>query len=103
MNQNPGRQGDRPLSLNRVHQRTPSVSTPPSTPGFDSPGNPLAPGTQRKQFQGGYEKTPRAPSFKPFALNNPGTPRQKAFDLSSPTSLKSMVTLDPYQWNALAL
>ncbi|KAJ7831849.1 hypothetical protein B0H14DRAFT_2592415 [Mycena olivaceomarginata] len=49
------------------------------------------------------EKTPRAPSFKPFALNNPGTPRQKAFDLSSPTSMKSMVTLDPYQWNALAL
>jgi hypothetical protein len=63
----------------------------------------LAPGSQRKQFQGGYEKTPRAPSFRPFALNNPGTPRQKAFDLSSSTKLESIPTLDPSQWNEIAL
>ncbi|KAF8174363.1 hypothetical protein K438DRAFT_1489764, partial [Mycena galopus ATCC 62051] len=88
------------------HRRTPSlpnlVDTPQGSP-LDSPSNPLGPGKPKKQFRNGYEMTPRQPSFKPFALNNPGTPRQKPFDLSNPRRLSPGVTLDPSQWNALAL
>ncbi|KAJ7193581.1 hypothetical protein B0H12DRAFT_1171096 [Mycena haematopus] len=99
MDSNSNRQGKWPLFQDQGHRRTPSLpnptgtpqpqttaSTAPSTLSLNSPGNPLAPGKQRKQFQGGYEKSPKIPSYQPFSLNNPGTPRRKAFNLSSTTS-----------------
>ncbi|KAF8214487.1 hypothetical protein K438DRAFT_1749598 [Mycena galopus ATCC 62051] len=96
-----------PLARDHSHRRTPSlpnsVGTPHNSSAFDSPSNPLAPTKQKKQYQNGYETTPRALSFKPYALNNIGTPHRKAFDLSNTTRLKSLPTLDPSQWNALAL
>ncbi|KAJ7624217.1 ATP-dependent DNA helicase [Mycena polygramma] len=58
--------------------------------------------THRKQYRNGYEQTPKTPSYQPYALNNPGAPRQRAFDISVPTPLLPIPTLDPSQWNALA-
>lgn len=70
---------------------------------FESPGNPLAPIKHRKQLRNGYEQSPKTPSYKPYSLNNPGTPRQKAFDISNPIGLQSIPALDPEQWNILAI
>ncbi|KAJ7741732.1 P-loop containing nucleoside triphosphate hydrolase protein [Mycena metata] len=97
----------------RVHNN--SSTTPTQTPlrktrpqlaleetNFESPGNPLAPIKHRKQYRNGYEQTPKTPSFRPFALNNPGTPNQRAFDLSKPVRLKPIPALDPSEWNILA-
>ncbi|KAJ7243186.1 P-loop containing nucleoside triphosphate hydrolase protein [Mycena haematopus] len=116
MDSNSNRQGKWPLFQDQGHRRTPSLpnptgtpqpqttaSTAPSTLSLNSPGNPLAPGKQRKQFQGGYEKSPKIPSYRPFSLNNPGTPRRKAFNLSSTTSLRPLPSLDPSEWATLAL
>lgn len=86
-----------------------SVSTPISTPlrastgTLDSPGNPLAPAQSQKQYRSGYEVKPKALAFKPYALNNPGTPTQAAFDLSKQDPLQSVVALDPEQWSKLAV
>ncbi|KAJ7681169.1 hypothetical protein B0H17DRAFT_847457, partial [Mycena rosella] len=68
-----------------------------------SPGNPVGPTKPRKQHRNGYEATPKTPSFHPFALNNIGAPRQKAFDLSNPAPLGPIPALDPSEWNKLAL
>ncbi|KAJ7750919.1 ATP-dependent DNA helicase [Mycena maculata] len=46
---------------------------------------------------------PKTPSYRPFSLNNPGSSRQKAFNLSKPTPLSSIPALDPTEWNTLAL
>ncbi|KAJ7064234.1 P-loop containing nucleoside triphosphate hydrolase protein [Mycena amicta] len=70
---------------------------------LESPGNPLAPLKHRKQHRNGYEQTPKTPSFRPFALNNPGAPNQRAFELSKTTCLTAIPALDPSQWNQLAL
>jgi hypothetical protein len=70
---------------------------------FESPGNPLTPIKHRKQFRNGYEQSPKTPSYCPYSLNNPGTPRQRAFDLSKSASLKSIPALDPSEWNELAI
>ncbi|KAJ7213111.1 ATP-dependent DNA helicase [Mycena pura] len=70
---------------------------------IDSPGNPLAPIKHRKQLRNGYEQSPKTPSYRPYSLNNPGTPRQKAFNISNPAGLQSIPALDPEQWNNLAV
>ncbi|KAJ7684986.1 ATP-dependent DNA helicase [Mycena polygramma] len=70
---------------------------------LDSPSNPLAPTKHRKQYRNGYEQTPKTPSFRPYSLNNPGAPRQRAFEISVPTPLLPIPTLDPSEWNKLAL
>ncbi|KAJ7810637.1 P-loop containing nucleoside triphosphate hydrolase protein [Mycena olivaceomarginata] len=86
-----------------------SVSTPVSTPlhtstsTLNSPGNPLAPVLSQKQYRGGYEGKPKALTFKPYALNNPGTPTQAAFDLSKEDPIQSIDALDPEQWSKLAV
>ncbi|KAJ7689902.1 P-loop containing nucleoside triphosphate hydrolase protein [Mycena rosella] len=93
--------------------------TPPRTPGaqtplrkssaatmgqnFESPGNPVAPAKARKLHRNGYEVTPQTPLFRPFALNNTGATRQKAFDITNPTPLEPIPTLDPSEWKELAL
>ncbi|KAJ7026700.1 P-loop containing nucleoside triphosphate hydrolase protein, partial [Mycena alexandri] len=69
---------------------------------FDSPSNPLAPIKHRKQHRNGYEQTPKTPSFRPFALNNPGTPNQRAFELSKMSRLEAIPALDPSEWTTLA-
>ncbi|KAJ7156077.1 ATP-dependent DNA helicase [Mycena crocata] len=94
-----------------VHDRYNAIpaATPMRTPDsiahnrFDSPGNPLAPLKTRKLHRNGYEYTAKTPSYVPFALNNPGTPRQQAFNISKTVPLKPMLALDPSQWNDLAV
>ncbi|KAJ7356530.1 ATP-dependent DNA helicase [Mycena albidolilacea] len=106
MNQNSGRRGGWPLSLDTGHRRTlslPNLAQVLASTVLDSPGNPLAPRKPKKQFLNGYEKTARTPGYKPYSLNNPGTPRQTAFDISSSTPLKPVLALDPSQWNELAI
>ncbi|KAJ7758634.1 hypothetical protein B0H16DRAFT_1662312 [Mycena metata] len=76
-----------PLRRN-IHRREPSDT-------FESPSNPLAPTKHKKQHRNGYEQSPQTPSFLPFSLNNPGAPRQRAFDLSKQTRLEP-------EWNSLA-
>jgi hypothetical protein len=70
---------------------------------IESPSNPLAPVHSQKQYRSGYEIKPKAPSFKPYALNNPGTPTQAAFDLSQKALLKSVLALDPDEWRKIAV
>ncbi|KAJ7827099.1 ATP-dependent DNA helicase [Mycena leptocephala] len=77
------------------------ITDPPTV--FNSPGNPLAPIKHQKRYRNGYEQTPKTPSYRPYSLNNPGAPRQSAFDISNKTHLQSIATLDPSQWNALAI
>lgn len=88
---------------------TPILSTPrtPLTPvtrqgGFIGSPNPLAPATTRKIHRNGYEQKPKTPSYRPFALNNPGQSRQRAFAISKDTSLPVLDALDPSEWNDLA-
>ncbi|KAJ7891139.1 P-loop containing nucleoside triphosphate hydrolase protein [Mycena leptocephala] len=56
----------------------------------DSPSNHLAPVHSQKQYRSGYEVKPKAPSFKPYALNNPAP-------------LQSVLTLDPDEWRKIAV
>ncbi|KAJ7854784.1 ATP-dependent DNA helicase [Mycena leptocephala] len=77
------------------------IADPPTV--FNSPGNPLAPIKHQKRYRNGYEQTPKTPSYRPYSLNNPGAPRQSAFDISNKTHLQSIAALDPSQWNALAI
>ncbi|KAJ7815189.1 hypothetical protein B0H14DRAFT_3149195 [Mycena olivaceomarginata] len=88
-----------------VGSRGNTISTPlrTSTSTLDSPGNPLAPVLSQKQYRGGYEVKPKALTFKPYALNNPGTPTQAAFDLSKEGPLQTIDALDPEQWSKLAV
>ncbi|KAJ7798440.1 hypothetical protein B0H14DRAFT_2906652 [Mycena olivaceomarginata] len=101
----PARQHARSTSVSTSR----SVSTPVSTPlrasqsTLDSPGNPLAPVQSQKQYRGGYEVKAKALSFKPYALNNPGTPTQAAFNLSKQDPLQSVVALDPEEWSKIAI
>ena len=83
--------------------RTPRTSLHKRTDSVGSNGSPLPPTHHRKQMRNGYEQTPKIPSYQPFALNNPGTPRQRAFDISSPDALAPLASLDPSEWNTLAL
>ncbi|KAJ7234124.1 hypothetical protein C8J57DRAFT_1249503 [Mycena rebaudengoi] len=82
--------------------RTPRTTVTKYPDVLDSPGNPLAPVKIRKQHRNGYEQTPKTPSFQPFALNNPGAPRQRAFDISNTTRLEPIPALDPWEWNKIA-
>ncbi|KAJ7622684.1 hypothetical protein B0H17DRAFT_1151639 [Mycena rosella] len=70
---------------------------------FESPGSPVAPAKARKLHRNGYEATPQTPSLRPFALNNTSAPRRKAFDITNPTPLDPIPTLDPSEWKELAL
>ncbi|KAJ7590021.1 hypothetical protein C8J56DRAFT_1163738 [Mycena floridula] len=54
-------------------------------------------------LRNGYEAATPAPSFKPYALNNPGFPRQSAFAFDGETSrVKPLGPLDDEEWNLLA-
>ncbi|KAJ6523317.1 hypothetical protein B0H19DRAFT_1215090 [Mycena capillaripes] len=55
------------------------------------------------RYRSGYEVTPKATPYKSYALNNPGTPTQTAFDLSQKKSLNYTTALDPYEWNQVAV
>ncbi|KAJ7211426.1 P-loop containing nucleoside triphosphate hydrolase protein [Mycena rebaudengoi] len=96
----------------RIHDRDMStprrvLRTPLATINHRSPlnGSPSQSGNQqaKKQHRNGYVQAPRTPSYSPFSLNNPGTPRQKAFAISNPDRLESIDALDPEQWNDIAL
>ncbi|KAJ7348528.1 hypothetical protein DFH08DRAFT_808262 [Mycena albidolilacea] len=73
-----------------------------STSTLDFPGNPLAPVLSQKQHRGDYEVKPKALTFKPYALNNPGTPSQAAFGLSKEDPIQSTDVLDLEQWSESA-
>ncbi|KAJ7257348.1 ATP-dependent DNA helicase [Mycena rebaudengoi] len=57
----------------------------------------------RKLHRNGYETQAKTPSYTPFSLNNLGYRHQKAFSMSNPAFLNSCLTLDPYEWTALAV
>ncbi|KAJ7824411.1 P-loop containing nucleoside triphosphate hydrolase protein, partial [Mycena olivaceomarginata] len=101
----PARQHVRSTSVSTSKSVSTPISTPlrTSTSTLDSPGNPLAPVLSQKQYRGGYEVKPKALTFKPYALNNPGTPTQAAFDLSKEGPLQSIDALDPEQWSKLGV
>jgi ATP-dependent helicase YprA (DUF1998 family) len=76
-------------------------STPNSI--FGSPRTPLSSVMNRKLHRNGYETQAKTPSYTPFSLNNLGYRHQKAFSMSNPAFLNSCLTLDPYEWTALAV
>jgi hypothetical protein len=106
-NWSPARQHVRSTSVSTSKSVSTPVSTPlrtsTSTSTLNSPGNPLAPVLSQKQYRGGYEVKPKALTFKPYALNNPGTPTQAAFNLSKQDPIQSIDALDPEQWSKLAV
>ncbi|KAJ7017264.1 hypothetical protein C8F04DRAFT_1200793 [Mycena alexandri] len=67
------------------------------------PRTPLSAVPNRKLHRNGYETAPKTPSYIPFALNNIGHPRQKAFTVDKPELLRTCPTLDPSEWTALAI
>ncbi|KAJ6545289.1 P-loop containing nucleoside triphosphate hydrolase protein [Mycena capillaripes] len=77
----------------------------PSTPiGITHfPRTPLSSIHNRKIHRNGYETAPKTPSFIPFALNNLGHPRQKAFTIDKPDLLRTCPALDPSEWTSLAV
>ncbi|KAJ7794724.1 hypothetical protein B0H14DRAFT_3114787 [Mycena olivaceomarginata] len=106
-NWSPARQHVRSTSVSTSKSVSTPVSTPlrtsTSTSTLNSPGNPLAPVLSQKQYRGGYEVKPKALTFKPYALNNPGTLTQAAFNLSKEDPIQSIDALDPEQWSKLAV
>ncbi|KAJ7652375.1 P-loop containing nucleoside triphosphate hydrolase protein, partial [Mycena polygramma] len=56
-----------------------------------------------KIHRNGYETAPKTPSYIPFALNNVGHPRQKAFTIDKPDLLRTCPALDPTEWTSLAV
>ncbi|KAJ7881545.1 P-loop containing nucleoside triphosphate hydrolase protein [Mycena olivaceomarginata] len=88
-----------PISAPSTPLRTPNEG--PSVQ--NSPGNPLAFVPGHRRYRSGYEVQPKATPYKPYALNNPGTPTQGAFNLSKETSLEAINALDPWQYTELAV
>ncbi|KAJ7213699.1 P-loop containing nucleoside triphosphate hydrolase protein [Mycena rebaudengoi] len=90
-----------PLTPIRTRAQLHELSDTPSTL-FGSPRTPLSSLTNRKLHRNGFETAPKTPSYTPFALNNPGYARQKAFTISNPMPLAPCPALDPYELTALA-
>ncbi|KAF8128812.1 P-loop containing nucleoside triphosphate hydrolase protein [Mycena galopus ATCC 62051] len=67
------------------------------------PRTPLVSIHNKKIHRNGYETAPKTPSYIPFALQNVGHPRQKAFTINKPDSLTPCLALDRSEWTALAI
>jgi hypothetical protein len=82
-----------------------ALNSLPNTPAGIShfPRTPLASVNNRKIHRNGYETAPKTPSYIPFALNNIGHPRQKAFTIDKPDHLPVCLALDPSEWTSLAV
>ncbi|KAJ6465271.1 ATP-dependent DNA helicase [Mycena sanguinolenta] len=83
------------ISLDSLPSTPTRINTAPRTP-FSSLLN-------RKIHRNGYETMPKALSFTPFALNNAGHPRQKAFTVDKPDHLAPCPALDRSEWTELAV
>ncbi|KAG6915072.1 hypothetical protein DXG01_013581 [Tephrocybe rancida] len=63
----------------------------------------LADKKNRKTYRNNFEVKPKTPSYKPFALNNPGHIRCKAFAFGDVDRLKALDSLSVEEWNSLMI
>ncbi|KAF7335172.1 hypothetical protein MSAN_02350400 [Mycena sanguinolenta] len=81
----------------------PVVSDNSSEPPTSVPSTPEPTEKHKKHYRGGYKTAPKATPYKPYALNNTGTLKQAALELNSSNPLVNRDSLDPWEWNDIAV
>ncbi|KAF8871015.1 hypothetical protein CPB84DRAFT_1754198 [Gymnopilus junonius] len=83
-----------PLMVENVNAALPTPSPTPRPPLLEKKNCIL--------HWNGYEVKPQTPSYKPYALNNPGKPHQQAFAVETYESLSPLSSMSAERWNSEA-